>query len=326
MTERARRWSGPLKAVAAVAVLAALGWQIRKLLHDWTQHDGSIGDLRLSPPWLVASAAVYVAAQFSFGAFWRVLLRTLAVEPSWWELFRAYCIGTLGKYIPGKAMVVVIRTGMIPKGNVGRFPVALSVFFETTTAMMMGCAVACLCLAPIVPGEWVFWGGAGAIAAAIIVGLSPPFFTRAIKLASLPFAVSPISREAVAEWFAALRRPVVLYSAAGWALFGASFWAVMYGMGAACATFEDFAFLTGVTALATAGGFFFVFLPSGIGIRELIIIQLLASRYGQSQAVIASLLLRTVWTLAEVALAGVLYMLTPASRRAAALAVANDPS
>ncbi|MEK7710401.1 MAG: lysylphosphatidylglycerol synthase transmembrane domain-containing protein [Planctomycetota bacterium] len=320
-----RRFIVPLKAAAVVLVLAAVAWHVRKLVNDWSQQGGSLDSLRLNPWWLVASAATYLLAQFSFGAFWRVLLRALAVEPSWWELFRAYCIGTLGKYIPGKAMVVVIRTGMIPKGSVGRFPVALSVFFETTTAMMMGCAVACLCLAPIVPGAWVFWGGAGAVAAAIIVGLSPPFFTRAIKLASLPFAVSPISREAVAEWFAALRRPIVLYSAAGWVLFGASFWAVMYGMGAACATFEDFAFLTGVTALATAGGFFFVFLPSGIGIRELIIIQLLASRYGQSQAVIASLLLRTVWTLAEVALAGVFYLMTPASRRAAAMAVADDP-
>jgi hypothetical protein len=321
-----RRFIVPLKMAAWVLILAAVAWHVRKLANDWSQQGGSLDSLRLNPWWLVASAAAYLLAQFSFGAFWRVLLRALSVEPSWWELFRAYCIGTLGKYIPGKAMVVVIRTGMIPKGRTGRFPVALSVFFETTTAMMVGCAVACLCLAPIVPGAWMFWGGAGAVAAALVVCLSPPFFTRAIKLASLPFAVSPISREAVTAWFAALRRPIVLCSAAGWMLFGTSFWAVMMALGVQCATTEDFAFLTGVTALATAGGFLFVFLPSGIGIRELIIIQLLAPRYGQSQAVIASLLLRTVWTLAEVALAGVLYRLTPASRRAAAMAIANDPS
>lgn len=321
-----KRVHSSLKLLICFAVLCAIAWHIKKLVADWSAHGVSLRDLSWKPSWLIASAATYVLAQFAFGAFWRVLLQALSVEPSWWELFRGYCIGTLGKYIPGKAMVLVIRTGMISKGNVGRFPVAVSVFFETTTAMMVGCAVACLCLAPIVPGAWLFWGGAGAVAAALVVCLSPPFFTRAIKLASLPFAVSPISREAVTAWFAALRRPIVLCSAAGWVLFGASFWAVMNGMGATGATFEDFVFLTGVTALATTGGFFFVFLPSGIGIRELIIIQLLAPRYGQSQAVIASLLLRTVWTLAEVALAGVLYRLAPASRRAAAMAVADDPS
>jgi len=292
-----------------------LGGKSAKLLHDWSQQGGSLADCRLSLWWLVGSAAAYITAQFSFGAFWHVLLRELDVWPSWREMLRAYCVGTLGKYIPGKAMVVVMRTGMVPKADAGRFPIALSVFFETITAMMIGGAVACVCLVAVVPGAWMYWGGAGVAAIAITIGLSPPFFTKAAKLASLPFAVTPISQDTVTAWFRSLRRPAILFSVGGWLLCGASFWAAMMAIGGKCATVEDFAFLTGVTALATVGGFFFVFLPSGIGVRELIIIQLLAPRYGASQAVLASLLLRTVWTVAEVALAGVLYTLNPANRR-----------
>ena len=324
MTERARRWRGPLKAVAAVAVLAALGWQIRQLLHDWTQHGGSIGNFRPSLLWLVASAAAYVAAQFGFGAFWRVLLRVLRVDPPRWELFRAFCVGTLGKYIPGKAMVLVMRTGMISRGDAGRFPVALSVFFETTTEMLVGCIVACLCLLLVVPGAWMFWGGAGATAIVVAVGLSPPLFTRAAQLASLPFSAMSVSSDTVKSWFRSLRRPAILFSVTGWLLFGASFWAVMMALGAPCASLFDFTFLTGVTALAVAGGFLFFFLPSGIGIRELIIIHLLAPRYGQSQAVIASLILRTVWTVAETLLAGVLYWRNPMGRRLAVVSPSDE--
>ncbi len=318
------KWRGALKALAIVAVVAALGWQIRRLYLDWSAQGGSLSGLQVRPVWLVASAAACVAAQFSFGAFWRVLLRAIGVDPSWPNLYRSYCIGTLGKYVPGKAMVVVMRTTMIRRGTVGRFPVALSVFFETTAEMLVGCMVACVCLLVVARDARLFWGSAGATAIVVALVLWPPMFTLAARFASLPFSVCPIQPKVVDDWFRSLRRLPIFFSLTGWLLFGASFWAVMMALGAPCAALSDFAFLTGATAMAVVGGFVFVFLPSGIGIRELIIIHLLAPRYGPPQAVLASLMLRTVWTVAETLPAGVLYWRRSDSRRSATLAHSDE--
>jgi uncharacterized membrane protein YbhN (UPF0104 family) len=81
---------------------------------------------------------------------------------------------------------------------------------------------------------------------------------------------------------------------------------------------HDLRVCTAVAGLSTAAGFLVIFMPAGIGVRELVIIQLLTPRIGPVQAVVASLLVRTVWTLAELVLAGVLWAAAPLVRRPAA--------
>lgn len=296
-----------VKFLLSALVLGAIAWHVGKLAREWSAQGVSLNDLRIAPAWLVLSAAAYAVAQFVFAGFWRFLLKPLGLDPENMRLVRAYTVGTLGKYIPGKAMVVVIRTALIRPLESGCFPIAVSVFFETTAAMLSGSILAGVCLFGTLRSDWYYWGGPLALAIAIIIGLSPPLFARATALVALPFTVSPLAFNVMVQWFRALFRPPFLLSFAAWLFFGVSAFAVMNGVGVSASTVEDLIFLTGVTALATTCGFFFVFLPSGVGIRELIIIQLLAPRYGQPQAVAASLILRLVWTLTEVSVAGLLY-------------------
>ncbi len=55
---------------------------------------------------------------------------------------RAYYIGHLGKYVPGKAMVVILRTVMVRGHRVDAAVAAVSVFFETLTMMAVGAFMA----------------------------------------------------------------------------------------------------------------------------------------------------------------------------------------
>ena len=50
--------------------------------------------------------------------FWRSLLASSGHTLGWWPLLRAYFCGHLGKYIPGKAGVLVIRAGLLKSSGV----------------------------------------------------------------------------------------------------------------------------------------------------------------------------------------------------------------
>ncbi len=56
----------------------------------------------------------------------------------------AFFASQLGKYVPGKAMVVVIRTDMVRGDQVKTAPAAASVFVETLTWLFVGAAIGCL--------------------------------------------------------------------------------------------------------------------------------------------------------------------------------------
>lgn len=66
---------------------------------------------------------------------------------------RAYFVGHLGKYVPGKALVVVIRTALIRSRRVDATVAATSVFVETLTLMAVGALVAASILI-ILSDQW----------------------------------------------------------------------------------------------------------------------------------------------------------------------------
>jgi uncharacterized membrane protein YbhN (UPF0104 family) len=79
---------------------------------------------------------------------------------------------------------------------------------------------------------------------------------------------------------------------------------------------DDFPADLAAVAASYVAGFVVLVAPGGLGARELVLQELLTPRVGgAAAAVLASLVLRLVWTAAEVALAGGWYLLgkgTPA--------------
>jgi glycosyltransferase 2 family protein len=70
--------------------------------------------------------------------------------------------------------------------------------------------------------------------------------------------------------------------------------------------------MIGAVALATISGFVVAVVPGGLGVREGVLMSLLAPALGRDLAVVAAVLLRLVWVVAELAAAAVLVpMLRP---------------
>ncbi len=319
-----RLLSQTLKVGVAALVVWALGRHVVALIMEWSGQETSLRGLSLNFGWIGVAVTTFLCGQLCFAAFWGRLLKCCGVIASPMETLRAYCVGTLGKYVPGKALVVLVRTGLLPGGPVSSLSVGLTVVYETLTMMAVGGAVASVCLLIVQPEQWLFWSGAAATACGLTACLHPALFGRLAKFAALPFkeARNDFSAKACCATFWRWS----MLPAGGWVLLGASSWGVARAIGIECSSADDFLFLTGTAAMATAVGFLVLFMPAGLGVRELVIIHLLAPRYGLSEVVLASLLLRTIWTLAEVLLGGVLYGVPPLLGKLFGTAVTEPPS
>ena len=302
----ARVWRRALKLVLIAAVIIAVGWRVWGLLQELRDRDAETGlTLSVSYPWIGVSAAAFILGSGLYGLFWCRLLADSGVPVTRRAGLRAYFSGTVGKYLPGKAWVVLLRTGLVDPGPRSRFLVAMTVLYETTSQMAIGAAFAALCLVCTEPQRWLWWSGAFAIAAGLATLLHPRVFARVVRTISLPFKQDGAAHAPTLHPSTLLRGGFLIL--AGWILLGISLVAVVEATGGHVAQASDVVRLCGAAALANAAGFLVLFMPSGIAVREFVIIELLAPRFGVPAAVMSSLLLRLVWTFSEVGVSGLLY-------------------
>ena len=61
-------------------------------------------------PWLVLSGVLYLVAEIPFAWFWYLVLSDTHQQTTLGSTLRAFYVSQAGKYAPGKALVVVLRT------------------------------------------------------------------------------------------------------------------------------------------------------------------------------------------------------------------------
>jgi hypothetical protein len=143
------------------------------------------------------------------------------------------------------------------------------------------------------------------MAVVLFVVVHPAVFGRLSHWISLPFDRNRSDVTSPPRYGSLMRGGGLLV--VGWVLLGLSLAATGRAIGLDLNSVDDLLVSIGTAALATVAGFLVIFMPSGIGVRELIVIELLAPRFGPSAAVGMSILLRLIWVVAELGVAGVLY-------------------
>ncbi len=304
-----KSWGWPLvKGLLAVAILLGIG---RRFYDDLCELDLATFELR--PAWLALSGMLYLLALLPSAWFWYHLLHVFGDRPGLFKAVRAYFVGQMGKYVPGKALALILR-GSFVRGPEVRFGAAIiASFYEVLTTMAAGGIVAAvifaiqppddvpglhwhplltslllvaLCGVPLLPGVFNF-----------IVGRVAARFQKveSFRLPRLRFGTLVVGLAATTT---------------GWLLMGLGVWALLQAVlpteppGSFTAVWMR---CTGSIGLAYVAGFLIVFLPGGIGAREYFLLHLLAFAF-PAEAVIAAavLLLRLIWTAAEVVLTGAL--------------------
>ena len=151
------------------------------------------------------------------------------------------------------------------------------------------------------------WPGLG-LGLAFLVVVLPRVFGRIAGLVSSP--IPGVGPEALPRLSGRLLVQGVLWSTAGWVLLGLSQLAVVRAFdpdGArALVELGLVPVVIASVALATVAGFVVAVLPGGLGVREGVLMSALAPALGSDRSVVAALMLRLVWVVAELAAALVL--------------------
>jgi glycosyltransferase 2 family protein len=304
-----------VKSAIAIVVLWAVG---RHVLRTYSELRARSESLHFEPFWLSAAAVLYLAGLFAYAVFYERILRCspapVALLPAW----RAYIVSHVAKYVPGKAMVVVVRSGMVVSFGGRASTAAIATFYETLVMMSAGGLVAAigfagatrmdsaeLSLRGLGLGDLPLYRVAAisalGLCLAFLVVVLPPVFVRVAGLVTLP--IPGVGRDALPRITGRLLAQGLFWSAGGWILLGLSQLSVIRSFDPAGADRVASLGLAPVViasvALATVAGFVVAVLPGGLGVREGVLMSALAPALGSDHAVVAALSLRLVWVAAE---------------------------
>ena len=297
-----------LKFVLAGVVLWALGRHVLKTYRELSKHGDAF---RLDPGWTFVSLLLYIAGLFALGVVFSKVMRSSPSPVGSWVAIRAYVISHLGKYVPGKAMVVILRVGLVVPHGASPATAGFATFYETFAMMAAGAILATLGFAVGAGStQYVPLLVSAGLAAAFLFVTQPSVFPRLSKLATLPFP--NVGPDALPRFSYRLLAAALLWSALGWLLLGFSQIALIQAVSSGRLPIGAWPVVIASVALATVAGFAVAILPAGLGIREGVLMTTLGPTIGDETAMIAALALRLVWVAAEVLVGGVLWVLKPA--------------
>lgn len=289
-----------LKVFLGLALLAAIG---RQFARDLQRPD--LWHFELHPEWLILTALLYLAGLGCSAVFWYGLLRDVGQRPGFLASLRAYYIGHLGKYLPGKAWALLMRTTLIRGPDVTIGAAAVTTFYEVLATMAAGVLLAAGVFAldgPLLPlnldaqtiKDFLFLRAPESLARdrtinlllAVVLFLPtglpivPPLFNWLVHHVFSLRTLLARQQEAADVATPTPRIPLEAFLLAmvvcgiGWLFLGLSLWTVLQCIlpGTAPLGLAELGRLSAVTAVAYVAGFVFVIVPSGLGVREYFLI------------------------------------------------------
>jgi glycosyltransferase 2 family protein len=324
--------------VLPVVVALAVGWYFYKKLDQpglWASVSPGVG-------WLFAAGLVYLIAYTVWGLYYVVLLNDQGAHAPAATGLRAYFISQMGKYVPGKILVIVIRVGMLKGIGITRTAVAITAMYESLVWVGAGAVVGIVLL----PDS--LWQGLQSEAASR--GNALPDIHRAWLI--LPVALAPIGLVGLNRFVNRVNRwrkgvdakqlPRVqlhmvvfglVFDALGWFILGGCLMLVLLGLQRNTPlTVDEYWNLVSINGIAYVLGFIAFFMPAGIGVRDMALQILLAvelkarltldAATADGLAAMLAVWFRLLGTTAELLMAGLLYRFAPAAERAAVRAEA----
>lgn len=276
------------RAVAAVLVLAAV---VLALVRTWH----SVGpDLARMPVWAVlASVGFVLLGLVPTLAAWRTLLSDLgsdlAVRPSVGVFF----VGQLGKYLPGSVWSFLLQAQLGRKYQVPRARALVTLVLSAGLAIATALTLSVFAISPLLgswgPVAWLLVLGPLALLMAV-----PRVMTwlsnTLLRIMRRPMLDQPIIARQI-PW-------AIAWSVVSWLLFGLQLWGLASSLGEL--SFRNYLLVTGVFALAMSAGFIAFVLPSGVGVREAVIVAGLAPILPTGPALAFALTSRLIFTVADV--------------------------
>jgi len=264
----------------------------RSIARNWTEFRSLHVALTVTPAWIAASALTVLATYIMQIESWRRILAGWHQRLPFAGAARTWSLANLGRYVPGKVWSVAGLVVLAQRAGVAPGPAAASAF--VIQAVTLGSGVAVVAAAAPHSAPPLRLAAAALVAVATIGALV--WRPTAAWLGRLVNAAPPLEPLALSAVFASTLLTVV-----SWWTYGAAFWMLARGLVAGAALP-----LTGAVAAFTLGyilGLLALFAPGGVGVREVVLIGLLAPFLGAGGAVAVSVASRVLLTVLEAAAA-----------------------
>lgn len=289
----------------------------------YQQQSESLYEIEIRPVWLILAGGCSFIAWLPSVWFWQRLMVASGEQADFWPTARAYYCGHLGKYIPGKVSVLLIRATLMKEFGVRASVSALTAAYETLAVMGVGLVIF-LGLVPYVIhadqlAEWPSWiqeihGHPRLVPVLVIVVLfvSLPLVSRLLDVVSEKLSKPELER-ATTDVRAKIPRRLlyvgVFLFICSWMLHGLSLGLVLASLEENGVSWKEWPLWTAAISAAFSLGFAAIFAPAGLGVREGLIAGILAGSpaIGPVNAFVAALLIRIITFASEILTAVVLY-------------------
>ena len=300
-----KRWIRWLIPAAKATVFALLCWFIYYTFVSANERLGA-HTWHVEPQWLVVSGILYLLGLLPAAIFWQRVLVATGQNVGLGESLRAYYISQLGKYVPGKWMVILLRRVSLHSSGLEETVVAASVFFETFTMLAVGSALAAVMLAIWQPEKPLLVGAAAISVLLMGIPTVPAVFQWLIR----KLGVDKLNPKAGAKFSCISPRTIAFgwsMIAVGWLLQGMSLWATLRSLGAVDGgPFSELSLHTATVALSVVAGFISQ-IPGGLGMREGVSAELIEPQYGPAIAIVSAIIFRLVLLVSETMVSIILY-------------------
>ncbi|MBB6350745.1 lysylphosphatidylglycerol synthase domain-containing protein [Nonomuraea muscovyensis] len=282
------------RLLRVVLALVALGFLGYGLARNWDETTAKLAGLS---PWVLLGAfAAVLAGQLCHLVAWRQVLAGLGSPLPVRVAGRIMFVGQLGKYIPGSvwAYAAMMELGRDHGSPPRRTFACISLSLVINLGVALAIAAATLAGRDALREAWYLV----LLVPVIAVCLHPRVLTWGLNLALRLARKEPL--ETVLPGRTVL--VATAWTALGWFVYGLHIWLL-------AGRWDLYVVATGAYAFAWATGLLAVVVPAGVGVREGALVLVLAPLVGQGAALAVAVVSRLAFTLADVAAAGVAFLL-----------------
>jgi len=266
-----------------------------QIAHQWQQFSHALRSVSVVA--LVASFLLLLAGQTAGTLSWQQLLEDLGEPIGRRRAAQVFLVGQLGKYVPGSIWAYLLQMELGRRYRIARARVFTASLFAVGIAVVVSLLLGLLALPVLVAGHrdllWLYL--------LLPIGLGCLHPRVMSTLASLVFKL--MRKDALQDQ---LRMTVViraaLWSAVSYCCFGLHLYLLVNAL--AHPGFHGLGICVGAMAVGLTAGLFAFVLPSGVGVREAVLIACLVTLVTAPQAGAVALLSRVLFIISDLTMAG----------------------
>jgi len=298
MNKKRPRYSWLLFALVIAAVVYVI-----------IKNTGEIRQYEFSYRWSFLAMAFFAEALAYLIQFciWLSISGDYGVKAPFLKASKGFFLSILGKYLPGKVGLALVRINAYR--GYSKKQVSVATGFEVICSLASVCLLilaGVFSISDMLPSYAVWVSASGILA--ILVFLYPPLFLRIVNTGFQLIKRQPLVKSPT---YGATLKFIIAFMLVG--LFhGLGLYFALYSLSEI--SFSYYLTITSVYYAAGLIGFFAVFAPAGIGVREGIMMLILPAFIHEPVVIVGVILIRLVMTAVELSLAGISVILEKINR------------